>query len=123
MDFQGIPKINHLKNNLFLGVLGLHCCTGFLCGCSARESHRGGFSPCGARAAGTWASVAVAPGLWTTGSIVAAHGLSCSTACGIFLGLGWNLCLLHGQADSLPLSPQGSPRTSQRKVSRSVAKS
>ena len=109
MDFQGIPKINHLKNNLFLGVLGLHCCTGFLCGCSARESHRGGFSPCGAWAAGTWASVAVAPGLWTTGSIVAAHGLSCSTACGIFLGLGWNLCLLHGQADSLPLSPQGSP--------------
>ena len=38
-----------------------------------------------------WAAVVVAqglrgvaPGLWSTGSIVAAHGLSCSAACGIF---------------------------------------
>ena len=30
---------------------------------------------------------------------------------GIFLTQGLNLCLLHWQADSLPLSHQGSPHT------------
>ena len=34
------------------------------------------------------------------GSVVVAHGLSCSMACGIFLEQGLNLCLLHCQADS-----------------------
>ena len=34
--------------------------------------------------------------------MVLAHGLNCSTACGIFLDQGWNPCLLHWQADSLP---------------------
>ena len=29
---------------------------------------------------------------------------------GIFLTQGWHLCLLHWQADSLPLSHQGSPK-------------
>ena len=38
-----------------------------------------------------------------------AHGLSCSTACGIFLNQGWNPSLLHWQANFLPLSHQGSP--------------
>ena len=37
--------------------------------------------------------------LESTGSIVEAHGLSCSVACGIFLDQGSNLCLLHWQAD------------------------
>ena len=37
---------------------------------------------------GTWASAVAAPGLWSTGSIVAVHGLSHSVACGIFLGQG-----------------------------------
>ena len=44
-------------------------------GCSSMpcsRSHRGGFSPCGAWALGTQASVVVA------------HRLSCSSACGIF---------------------------------------
>ena len=54
-------------------------------------------------------SVAAAPGLWSTGSTVVAHGLSCSTACGIFLDWRSNQCLLHWQVDSLPLSHQGSP--------------
>ena len=40
------------------------------------------------------------------------HRLSCSMTCGIFLDQGWNLCLLHWQADSLPLSHQG--RSSQK---------
>ncbi|CAI9152015.1 unnamed protein product [Rangifer tarandus platyrhynchus] len=37
-----------------------------------------------------------------------AHRLRCLTACGIF-NQGSNSCLLHWQADSLPLSRQGSP--------------
>ena len=47
--------------------------------------------------------------LRSTGSVLVAHGLRCSTACGIFLDQGSNLSLLHWQADSLPLSHQGSP--------------
>ena len=37
------------------------------------------------------------------------QGLSCSEACGIFPDQGLNLCLLHWQVDSLPLSHLGSP--------------
>ena len=47
--------------------------------------------------------------LESTGSIVAAYGLGCSAACGIFSDQGWNLCLLHWKVDSLPLSHQGGP--------------
>ena len=43
------------------------------------------------------------------GSVVVAHGLSCSAACGIFLDQGSNPCSLHRQADSQPLRHQGSP--------------
>ena len=41
--------------------------------------------------------------------LVVAHRVSCSEACGIFPNQGSNLCLLHWQVDSLPLSRQGSP--------------
>ena len=37
--------------------------------------------------------------LWNAGSVVVAHGLSCSEACGIFPDQGGNPCLLHWQAD------------------------
>ena len=52
--------------------------------------------------------------LWSTGSrragsVVVAHGPSCSTACGIFQDQGSNPCPLHWQADSQPLRHQGSP--------------
>ena len=43
------------------------------------------------------------------GSIVVAHGPSCSAACGIFPDQGSNPCPLHWQADSQPLHHQGSP--------------
>ena len=43
------------------------------------------------------------------GSVVVAHGPSCSAACGIFLDQGSNRCPLHWQADSQPLRHQGSP--------------
>ena len=44
------------------------------------------------------------------GSVVVAHGPSCSVACGIFLDQGSKPCPLHRQADSQPLRHQGSPR-------------
>ena len=52
--------------------------------------------------------------LWSTGSrragsVVVAHGPSCSAACGIFRDQGSNPCPLHWQADSQPLRHQGSP--------------
>ena len=45
------------------------------------------------------------------GSVIVAHGPSCSTACGIFPDQGSNSCPLHWQADSQPLCYQGSPNT------------
>ena len=58
---------------------------------------------------GAEASVVVAPGLESVGSVVAAHRLSCSVACGILPDQGSILCPLHWQADSYPLYHQGSP--------------
>ena len=43
------------------------------------------------------------------GSVVVAHGLSCSVACGVFPEQGSNLCPLHWQVDSYPLHHWGSP--------------
>ena len=50
------------------------------------------------------------PGSRRAGSVVVAHGPSCSVACGIFPDQGSNLCSLHWQADSQPLCHQGSPK-------------
>ena len=52
--------------------------------------------------------------LWSTGSrragsVIVAHGPSCSAACGIFPDQGSNPCPLDWQADSQPLRHQGSP--------------
>ena len=44
------------------------------------------------------------------GSVIVAHGPSCSTACGILPDQGSNPRPLHWQADSQPLCHQGSPR-------------
>ena len=43
------------------------------------------------------------------GSVVVAHGPSCSAACGILPDQGSNPCHVHWQADSQPLRHQGSP--------------
>ena len=43
------------------------------------------------------------------GSVIVAHGPSCSAACGIFPDQGSSPCPLHWQADSQPLRHQGSP--------------
>ena len=39
-------------------------------------------------------------GLRHVDSVVVAHGLNCTSTCGIFLDPGSNLCSLHRQADS-----------------------
>ena len=88
-------------------MLSLHCCAGF-----SLVSANGGYSLAAVLGLlivvaslvakhglqGRQASVAVAPGLQSTGSIVVVQRLSCSTACGIFLDQGSKLCLLHWQA-------------------------
>ena len=43
------------------------------------------------------------------GSVIVAHGPSCSAGCGIFPDQRSNPCPLHWQADSQPLRHQGSP--------------
>ena len=63
------------------------------------------------RLQGTQASAVADSGLDGTGSVVVAHRLGCSMACGIFLDQGLNPCLLHWQAYSSPLNYQGSPGT------------
>ena len=78
---------------MFLAALGLHCCAGFslvAVGWLLVAEH------CVQR---VWASGVAAPRLWRTGSVVVVHGLSCSVACGILLGQGLYLCLLHWQTD------------------------
>ena len=70
----------------------------------------GGFSCCR-----TWALGHTGFSSWGTRALEhrlsnCAHGLSCSTTCVIFPDQGSNLCLLHWQADSLPLSHERSPQ-------------
>ena len=101
----------HCHIHLFITTLGLYCCRewGLLSSSGAQASHCSGFSCCRAQALGTWASVAVVPGLQSSSSIVMVHGLSCSVACGIFPDQGSNPYFLHWQTDSLPWSRQRSP--------------
>jgi len=93
--------------------------------CSARASHCDGFPWCGAWTLGhagfsssdTWFLGCRAQAL-----AVAAHGLSCSAACGSSWIQGSNPCLLHWQADSLPLSHQGSPFSVFKRMTRVIKK-
>ena len=57
----------------------------------------------------SWPLLFRSTGSRRAGSVVVAHGLSCSAACGIFPDQGSNPCPLHWQADSPPLRHQGSP--------------
>ena len=60
-------------------MLGFSCCKRAFSSCSVQASHCSGFSCFRAQAVGAWASVVA-----TRGSVVVAHGLRCSAACGIF---------------------------------------
>ena len=79
--------------------------------CGAPASLRSGFSLAdrGLQYLKRVRSVSRLRGFWSTGSVDAAPGPRCSEACGIFLGQGSNLCLLHWQVDSLPRSHPGKP--------------
>ena len=102
-------------------MLGVLCCTGIFSLVETRgwcpwTSHCGDFSCCWALALGTWVSAVAAHGLSSCGSPTLEHWLSncgaqlsCSMGCGILSDQGSNPCLLHWQADSLPLSHQRSP--------------
>ena len=58
----------------------------------------------------SWPLVLRSTGSRRSGSLIMAHGPSCSAACGIFPDQSSNPCPLHWQADSQPLRHQGSPR-------------
>ena len=80
--------------------------------CGAQASNCGRFSYLGAQALGAQVSVIVVHGLQSVGSVVTVQWPSYFAACEIFPDQGSNPCPLHWQADSLPLSHQGSPRYS-----------
>ena len=112
-------KMQHLLKFIyfFFTMPDLHCCAGFAPVGSEPGllSSCAGFSVwwlscCERRLQGTCASVAVVPGLRSTGSVVVQHRLSCFVVCGIFLDQGLNLCPLHWQADSYPVHQQGGPQ-------------
>ena len=111
--------ISHLF--YFLALLGLHCCVAFSLVVVSRGSSLVSVRElliavaslvAQHRLQGAWASAAVTPRLWSTASTVVMHGLSCSEACGNFMDQGSNQCLLHWQANSLPLSHKGIPNLS-----------
>ena len=96
----------------FLAVLGLRCCMGFpLVVVSGLL-----IAVASLVVEDAWASEVASYGLNSCGSQALEQRLSscgawtcCSVAYGIFPDQGSNPCLLHWQADSLPLSHQGSP--------------
>ena len=107
-----------LQSNLplasFLGMLGLRLLLGLFSSCCKRRLHSG----CGAQAShlcqqSLGSRACELQRLLLLGSRAqarfVAHELSCSAACAILLDQGSNLCLLHWQADSLPLNHQGIP--------------
>ena len=97
-------KFNYLIN-LFMAVLGLRFCVRAFSSCG-----KGGHSS--SRCAGlslSWPLLLRSTGSRRAGSVVVAHGPSCSAACGIFPDQGSNPSPLHWQADSQPLRHQGSP--------------
>ena len=57
----------------------------------------------------SWPLLLRSTGSRRAGSVIVAHGPSCSAACGIFPDQGSNPCPLHWQADSQSLCHQGSP--------------
>ena len=89
-----------------MAALGLHCCTWAFSSCS----EQGLLFVAVCRLLVAVASLAVEHRLQgTQASVVVAHVLSRSAACGIFLDQGWNLCPLHWQMVSEPLDHQGNP--------------
>ena len=57
----------------------------------------------------SWPLLLRSTGSRRAGSVVVAHGPSCTAACGIFPDQGSNPCPLYWQTNSQPLRHQGSP--------------
>ena len=95
-------------------VLGLHCCTRAFSSCGVPASHCSGFSCFRAQARGMQASVAAAPRLWSTGSVVVAQGLIAWRHVGSsWIGNQTHVsCIGRWMVDSLPLDHQGKPYNS-----------
>ena len=96
---------NFLFIYLFLAVLGLR----FVRGLSLVAASGGHSSSRCAGLSLSWPLLLRSTGSRRAGSVVVAHGPSCSAACRIFPDQGSNPCALHWQADSQPLRHQGSP--------------
>ena len=64
----------------------------------------------------SWPLLLRSTGSRRAGSVIVAHGPSCSAAHGIFPDQDWNPCSLHWGADSQPLRHQGSPNSSNFKA-------
>ena len=112
---EKLNTISFFKNSFLkcllidLATLGLGCCSW-----ASLVAVSGDYSPAAARGLftavasltvehklwGLWASVIVARGLQSTGSVVVVHGLSCPAARGILLDQKSNRCPLHCKADS-----------------------
>ena len=90
---------------LFLAALGLRFCVRAFSSCGERGplfiTVRGPLTIAASPVGSTSSRRA--------GSVIVAHGPSCSVACGIFSDQGSNPCPLRWQADSQPLCHQGSP--------------
>ena len=86
---------------LVLAALGLHCCVQAFSSCR----DWGWLSAVAAGFSLQWFSLVAehgvwALGMWQSGSVVVAHGLSCPMAYGILQDQESNPCLLHRKADS-----------------------
>ena len=87
-------------------MLGLRFCARAPSSCGERGGHSS------SRCAGlslSWPLLLRSTGSRRAGSVIVAHGPSCSATCGILPDQGSNPCPPHRQADSQPLRHQGSP--------------
>ena len=116
--FNSGPLNFYLFIYLFMAVLGLRFCARAFSSCGKQgplfTSRCAGLSLFTSRCAGLSLSrplLLQSTGCRRAGSVVVAHGPSCSTSCGIFPDQGSNPCPLHWQADSQPLRHQGSSLT------------
>ena len=105
--------LGFLKFIYFVAALGLGCCAWAFSSCGKQgpllASVRGLLTAVAFPVAEHGLQVHGLQQLRHVGSVVVAHGLSCSVACGILPDQGSNSCPLHWQADSQPLCHQGSP--------------
>ena len=89
-------NLPYYKPVIFMAALGLCCCSRAFSSCGERGLLF--VVVCGLLIG--WFLLLRSTGSRHTGSVVLAHGLSCSAACGVFPHQGSNPCPLHWQADS-----------------------